>query len=252
MKGTIKSKERITELFSQGSTFQSAGFLALYSFMGKKSDFNDGIPELCGHKVSDSPALPTGKIAFIAGKKLGAAPLRSRAKRRLREAVRVAGGPWDNYDVALVAKQETLKKDFATLVSDLKRLGRVLGSEREETQSHENPNSPHNNEIHQNLEQERDSYAVLNGQKTSVPHTIIHFIIGIPRNIALLCIKVYRHAISPLLPPSCRYVPTCSEYALIAFKRFGFWKGLWLSVKRVGRCHPFVEGGYDPVPEALK
>ncbi|MDR1088406.1 MAG: membrane protein insertion efficiency factor YidD [Coriobacteriales bacterium] len=69
-----------------------------------------------------------------------------------------------------------------------------------------------------------------------------------PRALALSCIKVYRHAISPLLPPSCRYVPTCSEYALIAFERFGFWRGLWLSVRRVGRCHPLAKGGYDPVP----
>ncbi|MDR2035821.1 MAG: membrane protein insertion efficiency factor YidD [Coriobacteriales bacterium] len=76
--------------------------------------------------------------------------------------------------------------------------------------------------------------------------------VGIPSNIAILCITIYRHAISPLLPPSCRYVPTCSEYALIAFKRFGFLRGLWLSVKRVGRCHPFVPGGYDPVPEEFK
>ncbi|MDR1358688.1 MAG: membrane protein insertion efficiency factor YidD [Coriobacteriales bacterium] len=72
-----------------------------------------------------------------------------------------------------------------------------------------------------------------------------------PRALALLCIKVYRHAISPLLPPSCGYVPTCSEYALIAFERFGFWRGLWLSARRIARCHPFAKGGYDPVPEAF-
>ncbi|MCL2528778.1 MAG: membrane protein insertion efficiency factor YidD [Coriobacteriia bacterium] len=72
-----------------------------------------------------------------------------------------------------------------------------------------------------------------------------------PRHLALVCISIYRHAISPLLPPSCRYVPSCSEYASIAIKRFGFLRGTWLSVKRVGRCHPFRPGGYDPVPEEM-
>ncbi|MDR2672327.1 MAG: membrane protein insertion efficiency factor YidD [Coriobacteriales bacterium] len=67
----------------------------------------------------------------------------------------------------------------------------------------------------------------------------------------MFCITIYRHAISPLFPPSCRFTPTCSEYALLAFQRFGFIKGLWLSLRRIGRCHPFCEGGFDPVPECV-
>lgn len=51
-----------------------------------------------------------------------------------------------------------------------------------------------------------------------------------------------------MLPPSCRYVPTCSEYAMIAIKRYGAAKGGWMAFKRILRCHPFHEGGYDPVP----
>ena len=61
-------------------------------------------------------------------------------------------------------------------------------------------------------------------------------------------VKFYRNFISPMLPPSCRYVPTCSEYALIAIEKYGARKGGWLSLKRILRCHPFHEGGYDPVP----
>ena len=66
--------------------------------------------------------------------------------------------------------------------------------------------------------------------------------------LLLALVRFYRSFISPLLPPSCRYVPTCSEYALIAIEKYGAMKGGWLSLKRILRCHPWHEGGYDPVP----
>lgn len=60
-------------------------------------------------------------------------------------------------------------------------------------------------------------------------------------------IRFYRAFISPLSPPSCRYVPTCSEYAMTAVEKYGVRRGGWLAIKRILRCHPFHEGGYDPV-----
>lgn len=57
----------------------------------------------------------------------------------------------------------------------------------------------------------------------------------------------YQRFVSPLTAPACRFYPSCSEYALEAVKRYGPWRGLWLSLRRILKCHPFHPGGYDPV-----
>ena len=69
------------------------------------------------------------------------------------------------------------------------------------------------------------------------------------RQILIALIKLYRYAISPYLAPSCRYTPTCSSYAIEAVSRHGVFRGSWLAIKRIGRCHPWHQAGYDPVPE---
>ncbi|MFP3091532.1 membrane protein insertion efficiency factor YidD [Treponema sp. TIM-1] len=68
------------------------------------------------------------------------------------------------------------------------------------------------------------------------------------RNLVLLLIRFYQRLISPHFPASCRYVPTCSAYAYEAVQKYGVFRGLVLSFKRILRCHPFHSGGYDPVP----
>ncbi len=65
--------------------------------------------------------------------------------------------------------------------------------------------------------------------------------------VVLQLLRGYKWAISPLFPPACRYVPTCSEYAMEAIDRFGVLRGGWMGLTRLLRCHPFVRGGYDPV-----
>ena len=66
--------------------------------------------------------------------------------------------------------------------------------------------------------------------------------------IVLGLVYFYRYSISPLKPPTCRYSPTCSEYAIQAVKKYGTFKGTWLAIKRIGRCHPWGGHGFDPVP----
>ena len=67
------------------------------------------------------------------------------------------------------------------------------------------------------------------------------------KRILLFVIRFYRSCISPFLPPMCRYQPTCSAYAMEAIERYGAWRGGWMAVRRILRCHPWHEGGYDPV-----
>ncbi len=66
--------------------------------------------------------------------------------------------------------------------------------------------------------------------------------------VALALIRFYKRFISPVLPPSCIYEPTCSVYTYQAIEKYGVFKGGWLGIKRISRCHPFHPGGYDPVP----
>jgi hypothetical protein len=67
-------------------------------------------------------------------------------------------------------------------------------------------------------------------------------------NLLLNLIKAYRYCLSPMLGPSCRFAPSCSEYAAQAIDKYGAGRGSWLALKRIARCHPWHPGGYDPVP----
>lgn len=68
------------------------------------------------------------------------------------------------------------------------------------------------------------------------------------KQLAVLLIRLYQLTISRVLPSSCRYAPSCSQYTLEAIKKYGFFEGGWMGTQRIARCHPWHEGGYDPVP----
>ena len=68
------------------------------------------------------------------------------------------------------------------------------------------------------------------------------------RWVLIALVRGYQVGLSPLLPSACRYYPSCSAYAVEALERHGALRGTWLAIKRIGRCHPFRPGGFDPVP----
>lgn len=67
------------------------------------------------------------------------------------------------------------------------------------------------------------------------------------RGLLVALLRFYKAAVSPLLPPSCRFMPTCSEYAMEAVQKYGALRGGWMGIRRLLRCHPFHPGGFDPV-----
>lgn len=70
------------------------------------------------------------------------------------------------------------------------------------------------------------------------------------RKLLIGLIQLYRYTLSPFIGQHCRYSPTCSQYAIEAIRSHGCWRGSWLAIKRVGSCHPWHPGGYDPVPDS--
>ena len=69
-----------------------------------------------------------------------------------------------------------------------------------------------------------------------------------PARIAVGAVRLYQLVLSPLMPPNCRHLPTCSQYAIEALGEHGILRGGWLAVRRIARCHPFGTSGFDPVP----
>lgn len=79
----------------------------------------------------------------------------------------------------------------------------------------------------------------------------VRFVLSLPRRALLGLLWVYQRVVSPLTPPTCRYYPSCSSYAVTALQRHGALRGTWLAVHRVLRCHPWTPGGVDDVPEVF-
>jgi uncharacterized protein len=84
------------------------------------------------------------------------------------------------------------------------------------------------------------------------PPSPLRLIAGLPARAASGLLWVYRYAISPMIGPRCRFYPSCSAYGIEAFDRFGFLRGSWLTSRRLVRCHPWNDGGVDPLPDVFE
>jgi hypothetical protein len=74
-------------------------------------------------------------------------------------------------------------------------------------------------------------------------------LVQLPRTVLIAGVRAYQRFISPVLPPACRFTPSCSAYAVTALERYGAVQGTWMALRRLARCHPWNPGGYDPVPD---
>ena len=150
------------------------------------------------------------RIAVVARKKdYPKAFMRNRVKRRLREVVRLAQGNYAPFRGVVVAKKEMLFLPWEELVKEWRKVCEKAG-------------------------------IVSKAEEIPPP--------SLGARLMMALVRFYRACISPLLPRCCRFTPTCSQYALEAFRKYGPFKGFWLSLKRILRCHPWGGSGYDPVP----
>lgn len=94
----------------------------------------------------------------------------------------------------------------------------------------------------------RSGAQTLGPEPQSVRASVSRRLAGLPSRFGIALIRGYQRFISPMFPPSCRFTPSCSQYALEAVARYGLLRGSWLGGRRLLRCHPFHPGGFDPVP----
>lgn len=150
------------------------------------------------------------RIAVVARKKdYPKAFMRNRVKRRLREVVRLAQGSYAPFRGVVVAKSDLMFLPWEELVKEWRKVCEKAG-------------------------------IVSKAEEVPPP--------SLGARLMMALVRFYRACISPLLPRCCRFTPTCSQYALEALGKHGFWKGTALAVWRILRCNPFNPGGYDPVP----
>lgn len=211
----LSSKKEITALFNEGKSFAISHIRVVYRFLPKQEE------------------RPNAILVSVPKKYFKHAVDRNLLKRRIREAYRLNKGLLQSMPARvefMLLYQKRRIATFAEIEEIVKKaLERILSEACAEA-------SP-----------EACTTAVAADNSKNAPQSC-----SLARRVAtaplVLLVRFYQICISPLKPSCCRFTPTCSQYALEALRKHGVFKGTWLAIKRILRCHPWGGSGYDPVP----
>ena len=211
----LSSKKEITALFNEGKSFAISHIRVVYRFLPKQEE------------------RPNAILVSVPKKYFKHAVDRNLLKRRIREAYRLNKGLLQIMPARvefMLLYQKRRIATFAEIEEIVKKaLERILAEACAEA-------SP-----------EACATAVTADNSKNAPQSC-----SLARRVAtaplVLLVRFYQICISPLKPSCCRFTPTCSQYALEALRKYGVFKGTWLAIKRILRCHPWGGSGYDPVP----
>ncbi len=211
----LSSKKEITALFNEGKSFAISHIRVVYRFLPKQEE------------------RPNAILVSVPKKYFKHAVDRNLLKRRIREAYRLNKGLLQSMPARvefMLLYQKRRIATFAEIEEIVKKaLERILAEACTEA-------SP-----------EACATAVAADNSKNAPQSC-----SLARRVAtaplVLLVRFYQICISPLKPSCCRFTPTCSQYALEALRKYGVFKGTWLAIKRILRCHPWGGSGYDPVP----
>jgi putative membrane protein insertion efficiency factor/ribonuclease P protein component len=179
--------------------------------------------------VGRDNGLGRHRLGVTVTKRIGPAVVRNRLKRQVREFFRQNRPAWPGgLDLLFIARQPAGTLSRPKIREALARVGRELAVFRPAAERREPPPA---------------APSAVSRSETTGPSALA-------ARLALGGIIFYQRCISPFLPPACRFWPTCSNYAVSAIRIHGIWRGAWLTVLRLLKCHPFHPGGYDPVPPA--
>ena len=215
----LSSKKEITALFNEGKSFAISHIRVVYRFLPKQEE------------------RPNAILVSVPKKYFKHAVDRNLLKRRIREAYRLNKGLLQSMPARvefMLLYQKRRIATFAEIEEIVKKaLERILAEASPEARAEASP----------------EACAIANAADNSknAPQSC-----SLARRVAtaplVLLVRFYQICISPLKPSCCRFTPTCSQYALEALRKYGVFKGTWLAIKRILRCHPWGGSGYDPVP----